>query len=80
MEMRKKRSKFTPEELSLRQKILVDLQAEIQAVKELQRAGYVKGYKGAQMVTMEQSEMFRPVTAAGCLEITFILNLRNREV
>lgn len=67
LETKKRRSKFTPEELAARQNMLVELQSEIQNLKEQQRAGYVKGYKGHQIVKMEDSELFRlppPATAA----------------
>lgn len=68
LESKKKRSKFTPEELSARQRALVELQSEIQSIKEQQRAGYVKGYKATKLSAMEESEMFRgapPIALAG---------------
>ena len=59
-EAKKKRSKFSPEDLALRQQMLVALQAEIQRIKEIQRAGYVKGYQSVTMDRMEDSEIFNP--------------------
>jgi DNA repair ATPase RecN len=57
-EAKKKRSKLGPEELAQRQQILTTLQIEIQRIKVIQRAGFVKGYQGVQMDTMENSELF----------------------
>lgn len=57
-EAKKKRSKLGPEELAQRQQILTTLQTEIQRIKVIQRAGFVKGYQGVQMDTMENSELF----------------------
>ena len=59
-EARKKRSKLTPEELSHRQQILDTLQVEIQRIRDIQRAGYIKGYQGSQIERMEDSELFNP--------------------
>ncbi len=56
-ETKKKRSKFTPEELQMRQQMLTKLHNEIEGVKEVKRAGYVKGYQGVQMVSMENHEI-----------------------
>jgi hypothetical protein len=39
---------------------LTALQGEIQRIKEIQRAGYIKGYQGVQMDKMEDSEIFNP--------------------
>ena len=57
-EAKKKRSKFSPEELSHRSQILEALLTEIQRIKDIQRAGHVKGYQGVQLEKMEDSEMF----------------------
>ena len=46
--------------MALRQQMLVKLQREIHAMKEQQRAGYVQGYQGKQLATMEESDMFKP--------------------
>eukprot|EP01038_Epipyxis_sp_PR26KG_P008675 gene8675-11721_t len=72
IETKKKRSKFPPEELAKRQEALVDLQNQIQAMKEAQRAGYVKGYKAVRLVSMEQSELFRqpPPSLGGATDTT----------
>jgi DNA repair ATPase RecN len=59
-EAKKRRSKFSAEELSHRQQILDALQLEIQRIKDIQRAGYIKGYSGVQMEKMEDSELFNP--------------------
>jgi len=60
-EAKKKRSKHTPEEMAMRQQILMKLQMEITNIKEAQRAGYVKGYQAVQISSMEDSELFKPV-------------------
>lgn len=59
-EAKKRRSKFSPEELAQRQQILGALQDEIQRIKAIQRAGYVKGYQAVQLDKMEDSELFNP--------------------
>ena len=59
-EAKKRRSKFSEEELGERQQILTALQLEIQRIKEIQRAGFVKGYQTVQMDRMEDSAMFNP--------------------
>ena len=59
-EAKKRRSKFSPEELEQRQQILNALQMEIQRIKDIQRAGYVKGYQSVQLDKMEDSELFNP--------------------
>lgn len=59
LETKKKRSRFTPEQLAARQQMLVSLQANIQEIKDIQRSGYVKAYAGRRIATMEESEMFR---------------------
>lgn len=59
-EARKKRSKFSPEVLKLRQQMLVQLQMDIQTMRDIQRSGYVKGYQAVRVATMEESEVFHP--------------------
>jgi hypothetical protein len=59
-EAKKKRSKLSSEEMSWRQQIISSLLAEIQAIRDIQRAGYVKGYQSVAMVTLEESELFKP--------------------
>eukprot|EP01035_Chromulina_nebulosa_P019369 gene19369-25236_t len=59
-EAKKKRSKLSPEEMKSRQQMIVKLQLEIQGIKEIQRAGYVKGYQAIVHSTMEDSELFKP--------------------
>ena len=58
-ETKKKRSKFTPEEMKSRQQMLVKIQMEIEGIKEVKRSGYVKGYQGIQLQSMENHEMFK---------------------
>lgn len=43
-ERKKKKSKYTPQELEVRQEIVSTLKAEIQNVTQMMRAGYVKPY------------------------------------
>ena len=64
-EAKKKRSKFTPEEMSARKSMLTTLQKEIQAIKDMQRAGFVKGYQAIQMSSMEESEIFKGGSGGG---------------
>ena len=55
-------SKFSAEELEVRGQMVAQMQAEIQELKELSLAGYVRGYngnKGGLIVTMEESEAFK---------------------
>jgi hypothetical protein len=59
IEVRKKRSRYTKEELESRERILTHLQGTIQELKDIQRAGYVKGYQGYKIATMEESDMFK---------------------
>ena len=46
VEARKKRSKFTPEELKNQQHIVMTLSNEITRVKDIQRSGYARGTLG----------------------------------
>lgn len=59
LETKKKRSRYTSEELSARQSIVVQMQRSIQELKDMQRSGFVKGIEGKRMVTMEESELFK---------------------
>lgn len=59
LESKKKRSRFTPDELQVRGQMVIQLQQMIQNLKDLQRQGFVKGYQGQRMTTMEDSEMFK---------------------
>lgn len=67
-ECKKRRSKISVEELSQRQQMLSALQEEIQRIKEIQRAGFVKGYLGKQIDKMEESEVFNPAFKV-CLNV-----------
>ena len=60
-EARKRRSKYTKEELQLREEVVRLLSQEIEQVRAAQRGGYIQGYdiKPA-VVAMEDSELFRP--------------------
>lgn len=58
-EARKRKSKYSIEELERRRQIVVDMQSEIQSIKDFQRAGFVKGYQATNMVAMADSEMFK---------------------
>jgi len=59
IEAKKRKSKYSPDELRTRQQILSQLQQEIQGIKDMQRSGYIKGYQGFQLTTMENSDMFK---------------------
>jgi hypothetical protein len=59
LESKKKRSRFTPDELQVRGQMVVQLQQMIQNLKDLQRQGFVKGYQGQRIATMEESDMFK---------------------
>lgn len=64
-EVKKKRSKYTPEEMADRNNTLQLFFQEIQGIKEVQRSGYVKsggmgkGYEAVRQVDMADSELFR---------------------
>jgi hypothetical protein len=69
VEAKKKRSKFSKEELANQQHIVVQMNDEINKIKELQRAGYVKmnaddsgggggGGGNRSVVAMDQSSLF----------------------
>lgn len=57
-EARKRKSKFTQDELKERLRILTMLQRDIEEIKDNQRAGYVADYKPRILVSMEESELF----------------------
>ena len=59
LETKKKRSRYSPTELSARQTIVVQMQKSIQELKDMQRSGFVKGIETKRMVTMEESELFK---------------------
>jgi hypothetical protein len=59
-EARKRRSKFTPQEMANRQEQVVELQAAINDIREMQRSGFVKGYQVQRLAKMEESELFNP--------------------
>lgn len=59
LEKRKKRSRYTQEELDGRGMVVYTLQMSIQAIKDSQRSGFVKGIETKRMVTMEESELFK---------------------
>ena len=55
-------SKLTPEELEVRGQMVSQMLAEIQELKEVSLAGYVRGYnnnRGGLIVNMEESEAFK---------------------
>ena len=66
VEAKKKRSKFSKDELNNQQHIVIQMNEEINKIKELQRSGYVKmnndadssGGGGKAIVTMDQSSLF----------------------
>lgn len=59
LESKKRRSRYSPEELKDRQEKVVFMQASIQEIKDLQRAGFVKAYATNRVAKMEDSEMFK---------------------
>ncbi|KAL3769216.1 hypothetical protein ACHAW5_001948 [Stephanodiscus triporus] len=56
-EARKNKSKFTKEELEVQQTLVMQLQAEIEKVKEAQLAGYAKGGKMEEKVQLNLSAL-----------------------
>jgi hypothetical protein len=52
-------SKYTPEELERRRQTVAEFQMELQTIRDVQRAGFVKGYQTTTLVTMAESDMFR---------------------
>jgi hypothetical protein len=63
-EAKKKRSKYSAEEMLDRNNTLQQLFVEIQAIKDVQRSGYVKsgpakGYEAVRQADMSEAEMFR---------------------
>jgi hypothetical protein len=58
LEKRKKRSRYKQEELDARGMVVYTMQVSIQAIKDSQRSGFVKGIETKRMVTMEESELF----------------------
>lgn len=69
-EAKKKRSKFSPEELAERSAALQEIFDQIQMIKDLQRSGYVKsrpakGYEQVRMADMADAEAFRGGTSGG---------------
>lgn len=59
IESRKKRSRFSPEELQRRGQVVVQSQNMINTIKDVQRQGFVKQYQGYKLVSMEESEIFK---------------------
>lgn len=59
LEKRKKRSRYTQEELDARGMVVYTLQMSIQAIKDSQRSGFVKGIETKRMLTMEESDLFK---------------------
>ena len=69
-ESKKKRSKFSPEELAERSVALQEIFEQIQIIKDLQRSGYVKsrpskGYEQVRMADMGDAEAFRGGASGG---------------
>lgn len=59
MEAKKRRSKYSPEDLERRRTVVGELQLEIKTIKDIQRAGFITGYQSAALVSMKDSELFR---------------------
>jgi DNA repair ATPase RecN len=59
LESKKRRSRYSPEELKDRHEKVVFMQTSIQDIKDLQRSGFVKAYTANRLVKMEDSEMFK---------------------
>lgn len=59
LEKKKKRSRFTPQELQAREDKVVFIQTSIQDIKDIQRSGYVKAYTNNRVMKMEESDMFK---------------------
>ena len=58
-EARKRKSKYSQEEMELRLNVVLQLQQEITAVKDMQRAKYVRNYNKAGLSTLEDSELLK---------------------
>jgi len=58
-EARKKRSKYTAEEMQTRLQVVQHLQQEIQSVKDLQRQKYMPDYKRTGLADMADAELFK---------------------
>ncbi len=54
------KSKLSSQELVSRRDAVLSIQNEIHDIREMQRAGFVKGYQPAQIIKMEDSELFKP--------------------
>lgn len=55
-------SKFSPEELQLRASMLAQMQTEIQQLKDMSLAGYVKNYNNSRpgvLFTIEESDVMK---------------------
>ena len=81
-EAKKKRSKYTKEEMEIRYSELGVLRRNIENIKEAQRSGYVgtkEGYRKAHLVDMKDSELFNPQKAgqraAGACVVLYIAYL-----
>jgi hypothetical protein len=57
-EARKKRSKFTPEELEVQSELVRRLHAEIEKIKEAQMRGYAKGRDAGVAVSLNTKAMY----------------------
>ena len=65
-EAKKKRSKYTKDEMEIRYSELGVLRRNIENIKEAQRSGYVgtkEGYRKVELVDMKDSELFNPQKA-----------------
>jgi hypothetical protein len=61
-EAKKRKSKFSQEEMDLRLNVVLQLQQEIAAVKDMQRAKYVRNYQRGGLATLEESELLQGKT------------------
>lgn len=59
IEARKRKSKYSKEDLDRRRATVEELQLEIKTVKDIQRSGFITGYQSAALVSMKESELFR---------------------
>jgi SYP7 family syntaxin len=59
VEAKKRRSKYSPEDLARRRMVVGEMQNEIKTIKDIQRSGFVMNYQAATMATMKESELFR---------------------
>jgi hypothetical protein len=72
-EARKKRSKFTPEELEVQSELVKRLYAEIEKVKEAQMRGYARGRDAGTAVSLNTKALYSDAGMCMIRRIVFVL-------